>query len=99
MMRTRGGKRMENTRIRKEQTTTAGGRGKRDFPVMRSWKRMPERTHWQTLLSEESGMGTVEVVLIIVVLIGLVIIFKKQLRALVNNVFDQITEDSNTVMG
>ena len=29
---------------------------------------------------EEDGMGTVEVILIIVVLIGLVIIFKTQLR-------------------
>lgn len=49
-------------------------------------------------LREESGMGTVEVILIIVVLIGLVIIFKKQLRSLVTDVFKKITEDSNTVM-
>ena len=49
-------------------------------------------------LLEEKGMGTVEVILIIVVLIGLVIIFKKQLRTLVTNVFKKITEDSNTVM-
>ena len=43
-------------------------------------------------------MGTVEIILIIVVLIGLVIIFKKQLRALVEKVFEKITKDSNTVM-
>ena len=43
-------------------------------------------------------MGTVEIILIIVVLIGLVIIFKTQLRALDQNVFKKITEDSNTVM-
>lgn len=49
-------------------------------------------------LREEEGMGTVEVILIIVVLIGLVIIFKKQLRALVEKVFEKITKDSNTVM-
>lgn len=47
---------------------------------------------------DESGMGTVEIILIIVVLIGLVIIFKTQLRALVNSVFQKITTDSNTVM-
>lgn len=47
---------------------------------------------------EEDGMGTVEIILIIVVLIGLVIIFKNQLRTLVNNVFQHITKDSNTVM-
>lgn len=47
---------------------------------------------------EEGGMGTVEIILIIVVLIGLVIIFKKQLGTLVTNVFKKITEDSNTIM-
>ena len=34
--------------------------------------------------------GTVEIILIIVVLIGLVIIFKKQLRALVEKIFPNI---------
>lgn len=47
---------------------------------------------------EEEGMGTVEIILIIVVLIGLVIIFKTQLRSLVESVFEKITSDSNTVM-
>ena len=47
---------------------------------------------------EEEGMGTVEIILIIVVLIGLVIIFKTQLRSLVESVFEKITGDSNTVM-
>lgn len=49
-------------------------------------------------LREEEGMGTVEIILIIVVLIGLVIIFKTQLRSLVEKVFEKITKDSNTVM-
>lgn len=51
-----------------------------------------------TFLREEEGMGTVEIILIIVVLIGLVIIFKTQLRSLVKKVFEKITKDSNTVM-
>lgn len=54
--------------------------------------------NFRTFLQEEEGMGTVEIILIIVVLIGLVIIFKTQLRSLVNTVFEKITEDSNTVM-
>ena len=49
-------------------------------------------------LQDEEGMGTVEIILIIVVLIGLVIIFKTQLRSLVETVFEKITADSNTVM-
>lgn len=49
-------------------------------------------------LQEDEGMGTVEIILIIVVLIGLVIIFKTQLRSLVEKIFEKITKDSNTVM-
>ena len=53
---------------------------------------------FRDFLREEDGMGTVEIILIIVVLIGLVIIFKTQLRALVESVFEKITKDSKTVM-
>lgn len=53
---------------------------------------------FQRFLREEEGMGTVEIILIIVVLIGLVIIFKTQLRSLVETIFDKITKDSKTVM-
>lgn len=53
---------------------------------------------FKDFIQEEEGMGTVEIILIIVVLIGLVIIFKTQLRSLVETVFEKITKDSNTVM-
>ena len=45
----------------------------------------------------EDAIGTVEMILILVVLIGLVIIFKKQLTTLVNNIFNTITTRSNTI--
>ena len=50
-------------------------------------------------LKEEDGMGTVEVILIIVVLIGLVIIFKTQITDLVKSIFSAITEKSGVVTG
>lgn len=46
---------------------------------------------------EEDGMGTVEVILIIVVLIGLVIIFKSQLTSLVNTIFEKINKQANSI--
>lgn len=52
----------------------------------------------KSFLKRNDGMGTVEIILIIVVLIGLVIIFKEQLRSLVESVFEKITTDSNTIM-
>ena len=44
-----------------------------------------------------AGMGTVEIILIIVVLIGLVIIFKGQITELVNDIFDKITSQAGKV--
>lgn len=43
----------------------------------------------RNVLSGEEGMGTVEVILIILVLIGLVIIFKNQLTSLVQTIFSK----------
>lgn len=48
-------------------------------------------------LLEEDGVGVVEIILILVVLIGLVLIFKKQLTDLVNNIFKTITEQAGKV--
>jgi len=43
---------------------------------------------------EEDGVGVVEIILILVVLIGLVLIFKNQLRTLVDDIFAQIKKQS-----
>lgn len=48
--------------------------------------------------NDETGMGTVEIILIIVVLIGLVIIFKKQLNDLIKKVFNKINSDSSSII-
>lgn len=49
------------------------------------------------LFTEEEGMGTVEIILIIVVLVGLVVIFKSQITKLVNNIFDKITAQTDKI--
>ena len=46
---------------------------------------------------EEDGVGVIEIVLILVVLIGLVIIFKKQINTLLDNIFKQINSKSKEV--
>lgn len=48
-------------------------------------------------LKDDSGVGVVEVILILVVLIGLVIIFKTQLTNLVTTIFEKITSESSTI--
>lgn len=49
------------------------------------------------ILKEEKGIGVVEVILILVVLIGLVIIFKSQLTSLVETIFEKITSESSGI--
>lgn len=49
---------------------------------------------WKDFLNDEAGIGVVEMILILVVLIGLVLIFKSQLTALVNDIFSRITSQS-----
>ncbi|MCD8046376.1 MAG: hypothetical protein LUE90_07070 [Clostridiales bacterium] len=49
------------------------------------------------LMREEDGIGTVEIILIMVVIIGLILIFKNQLMTLVNNTFSNISSQAGTL--
>ncbi|MCR4567848.1 MAG: hypothetical protein K5769_07335 [Pseudobutyrivibrio sp.] len=49
------------------------------------------------LLLEEDGIGTVELILILVVLIGIVLIFKDQMTALVEGIFKTIKSKAGQV--
>lgn len=51
----------------------------------------------RNFIEEEDGIGTVEMILILVVLIGLVLIFKSQLTSLVNSIFDKINSQAGRV--
>ena len=49
------------------------------------------------LLKKDDGIGTVEMILILVVLIGLVLIFKEKLSTLVDDIFKTINSKSKSV--
>lgn len=49
----------------------------------------------ENLRKDNRGMGTVEVILIIVVLVGLVIIFKDQITSIINTLFGKITSQTS----
>lgn len=59
---------------------------------MRGWKREIKR-----FFQEESGVGVVEIILILVVIVGLILIFKKQLTSLVNKAFSKINKQAGTL--
>lgn len=50
------------------------------------------------LKKDNKGMGTVEMILIIVVLIGLVLIFKTQIKELTGTIFEKIAIDSSAIL-
>lgn len=70
---------------------------------MNAWKKVRNWVDrkligWKYFMTEDNaGMGTVEVILIIVVLVGIVIIFKSQITELVESIFSKITKQVNKV--
>lgn len=54
-------------------------------------------SHLKAFIHEEDGVGVVEIILILVVLISLVLIFKSQLTSLVNKIFKKIVSQSDSV--
>lgn len=58
---------------------------------------MGMKQEWKAFFCQEDGVGVIEVVLILVVLIGLVIIFKEQITNLLENIFKEINSQSKEV--
>ena len=80
----KGGKYMEQMKNRKEhEATEKFANGLAD----------EFRAFW----ADEDGVGVIEVVLMLFVLIGLVIIFKTQIRKLLETIFKQIETQSKEV--
>ncbi len=47
---------------------------------------------------DQSGIGVVEIILILVILIGLVLIFKNQITGIINSAFDSISVNSDAIV-
>lgn len=52
---------------------------------------------FKNFLKEEDGMGTVEVVLIIVVLIALVAMFRDGIKSVLQNVLKKVKTNANAI--
>lgn len=52
---------------------------------------------FETFLKEEDGMGVVEIILIIVVLISLVALFKKQITSVVNTILKKVSSQATQI--
>lgn len=54
-----------------------------------------KKTKINMFIKDTKGMGTIEVILIIVVLIGLVLIFKDQITSIVESLFSKVASNAN----
>jgi hypothetical protein len=52
----------------------------------------------QGLMQDQSGIGVVEIILILVIVIGLVLIFKNEITSIINSAFDSIKSDSGAIL-
>jgi len=48
-------------------------------------------------MADDAGIGVVELILILVVLIGLVVIFRDQLTSIIGDIFERISTDSGAL--
>ena len=51
----------------------------------------------EDFMEDESGMGVVEIILIMVVLIAMCVIFKQQITSLVNNIWNSINKSAKKI--
>lgn len=54
-------------------------------------------TEFKRLLEDEEGMGVVEIILIIAVLVAMVAVFKDKISGLVKNIWDSITKSAKKI--
>ena len=66
---------------------------------MSVWKKRMKiwKDRFNDILRDDSGMGVVEIILIIVVLIGLVIIFQTNIKGVVSSVFSTIQTNAGKI--
>lgn len=58
---------------------------------------LAKKNHLKNILISQDGMGVVEVILIIVVLIGLVIIFQTNIKGVVASIFSTIQKNAGSI--
>lgn len=54
------------------------------------------KTRLKKIFLDQKGVGVVEIILILLVLVGLVLIFKNQIAIIANGIFSDITRQVNS---
>lgn len=49
------------------------------------------KKHFKLIKNNNSGIGSIEMVLILLVLVGLIVIFRENIMSIIDTIFDRIT--------
>jgi hypothetical protein len=56
-------------------------------------KERVKRIYWKVITKQMDGIGVIEIILILVIIIGLVLIFRDQIEAIIKDAFNTINGD------
>lgn len=56
-----------------------------------------KRLYWNIVMKKVDGIGIIEIILILVIIIGLVWIFRKQITGIIQQSFNQINGDASEI--
>jgi hypothetical protein len=60
-------------------------------------KNNKNKRHKKVILSQVDGIGVIEIILILVIIIGLVLIFRNQIEAILQTAFESINTNSDSI--
>lgn len=66
--------------------------------IIQTEEGMGEEIEIKDFWEDERGVGVIEIVLILVILIGLVLIFKQEITDIMTDAFAKITGDANNIL-
>lgn len=57
------------------------------------------RDLYESFRNDQKGIGVIEILLILCILVGLVLIFKNQITSILTSAFDSISVNSDAIVG
>lgn len=61
-------------------------------------KKMLAKERWQEIKGDNRGLAVIEIILILVIVLGLIIIFRKNLKEMIDSIFKQINGDKDKII-
>ena len=61
-------------------------------------KRMLAKERWQEVKEDDRGLAVIEIILILVIVLGLILIFRKNLKEMIDSIFNQIKGDKDKII-